>query len=106
MVDTTEITKDLLKYSKKELVEKVVEAYKVIDKLGDKANKVDLEQIKEIPFTIKTLYRDRVDRMAAAIVSGLYANPTKGAIIESRIAAWAIEQIDAIDKALAEREGK
>jgi hypothetical protein len=53
-------------------------------------------------------YRDRVDRMAAAIVSGIYSNPT---IIESgvgfdQVATSAIEQVDAIDKALAEREAQ
>lgn len=53
-------------------------------------------------------YRDRVDRMAAAIVVGIYSNPT---IIESgvgfdQVATRAIEQVDAIDKALAEQEGK
>jgi len=44
-------------------------------------------------------YRDRVDMMAAALISGIHT-----IMAEKDIAAWAIKQVDAIDKALAERE--
>lgn len=65
-----------------------------------------------MPFITGTLdntstdYRDRVDRIAAAILAGYYANPGYGKIEESRIVELAIYQIDRIDKALAEREAK
>jgi hypothetical protein len=46
-------------------------------------------------------YRDRVDMMAAALISGIHT-----IMAEKDISAWAIKQVDAIDKALAEREAQ
>ena len=51
------------------------------------------------PASLARYDRDRVDRMAAALISGIHT-----IMAEKDIAAWAIKQVDAIDKALAERE--
>jgi hypothetical protein len=64
----------------------------------------------QIMATIKsadTSYRDRVDMIAAAYILGLHANPRLCSHVDGiNVAAWAINQIDAIDKAIAEREGR
>ena len=60
-----------------------------------------------VPVTLETAstdYRDRVDRIVAAMLAGFYANPTLGNISDDKIANWAISQIDAIDTMLKERE--
>lgn len=59
-----------------------------------------------IPININTSYRDRVDRMVGYYISVMMSNRRLPGIDEKYIAAWAIKQIDAIDKALAERDGE
>ena len=65
--------------------------------LNEKARKEQAAQHHENG----TSYRDRVDMMAAALISGIHT-----IMAEKDIAAWAIKQVDAIDKALAEREAR
>ena len=63
-----------------------------------------------IPATLEctsTDYRDRVDRMAAAILAGYYANPdndTPAVDTADDIAETAAMQIGSIDRMLKERE--
>ena len=51
-----------------------------------------------------TGHRDRVDRMVASILTGVYANPKSLCVGFSDIVDRAIAQIDTIDAAIAQRE--
>ena len=51
-----------------------------------------------------TDYRDRVDRMAAAILSGQWANHAVRTMQPDEVAEEAAMQIDAIDEMLKDRE--
>ena len=60
-----------------------------------------------VPVTLETAstdYRDRVDRMAAAILAGQWANHAVRTMQPDEVAGEAMIQIDAIDAALKERE--
>ena len=60
-----------------------------------------------VPVTLETAstdYRDRIDRMAAAILGGYYANPNFDNPDYVYIAKYAIRQIDAIDAAIGENK--
>ena len=64
-----------------------------------KAWSVDITQIGP-----DTDYRDRVDRMAAAILSGQWANHAVRTMQPDEVAEEAAMQIDAIDEMLKDRE--
>ena len=63
-------------------------------------------QITETHETTSTDFRDRVDRIAAAILAGWWASHTQNAnkLDMLRVAKGAIRQIEAIDAAIAEGE--
>lgn len=60
-----------------------------------------------VPVTLETAstdYRDRIDRMAAAILCGYYANPNFDNPDYVYVAKYAIRQIDVIDAAIEENK--
>ena len=70
--------------------------------LNEKARKEQAAQRHEND----TSYRDRVDRMVAAAYSGYFANHDSVAFCYNEVIKSSIEYIDAIDKAIAEREAR
>ena len=63
-------------------------------------------QVQATLETVDTSYRDRVGRMVGYYISAMILHRSLPGTDEKYIAEWAIRQVDAIDKALAEREVK